>query len=239
MTNERTFKTPILMKSNNNTLRTLKALAFTLFTLCAVSLGAQAQVASGNAIAENQDQIVNPGKPVIKYNNAASELEPVGVNEYTGTKDGARVISQPTQSKNRRYMAFSGSVNKKANTNVTDTGTKARNIIAPGVQTNQSFGNGADIVTIGDPGDVTPLPGDVRTRKNKMIDFYPNPTSSKVNISNEFSNGADYRLMNRLGQVVLAGKLGVASNSIDLSGQPAGSYYLQITGHQTATVILQ
>jgi hypothetical protein len=73
----------------------------------------------------------------------------------------------------------------------------------------------------------------VQTGKGKGFKVYPNPVSSHLTIEviarNEATEGADFQIINLLGQQVLNGQ---ATQRIDVSALPQGTYILKVGAEQ-------
>ena len=71
----------------------------------------------------------------------------------------------------------------------------------------------------------------VQTSKSKGLTIYPNPVSSHLTIEN--TEGVNFQILNLLGQQVLAGK---ATQQIDVSRLPQGTYVLKVGAEQVKFV---
>ncbi len=68
------------------------------------------------------------------------------------------------------------------------------------------------------------------TETSDEFALYPNPAHLSFRLSHpEAAHGADYRLVNGMGQQVHAGKLSHNSTTIDVGALPAGVYIVHVT----------
>ena len=63
---------------------------------------------------------------------------------------------------------------------------------------------------------------------NRQVIIYPNPNSSKINLSLNFSEELNYELFSPLGKQLIIGTIKSSNQEIDLSNLPPNIYYLKL-----------
>ena len=63
---------------------------------------------------------------------------------------------------------------------------------------------------------------------NRQVIIYPNPISSKINLSLNFSEELNYELFSPLGKQLIIGTIKSSNQEIDLSNLPPNIYYLKL-----------
>ena len=63
---------------------------------------------------------------------------------------------------------------------------------------------------------------------NRQVIIYPNPISSKINLSLNFSGELNYELFSPLGKQLIIGTIKSSNQEIDLSNLPPNIYYLKL-----------
>lgn len=71
---------------------------------------------------------------------------------------------------------------------------------------------------------------------NKQVTIYPNPTSSKINLSLNFSKPLKYELYSTLGKQLIVGSIKSSHQEIDLSNLPSNIYFLKL-GNQVFKIL--
>jgi hypothetical protein len=66
--------------------------------------------------------------------------------------------------------------------------------------------------------------------------IYPNPTSSKINLSLNFSDNLNYELFNATGNKLIFGTIKSSNQEIDLSNLPPNVYFLKL-GNQVYKIL--
>ena len=71
---------------------------------------------------------------------------------------------------------------------------------------------------------------------NRQVVIYPNPTSSKINLSLNFSDDLNYELFNATGNKLIFGTIKSSNQEIDLSNLPPNVYFLKL-GNQVYKIL--
>jgi polyhydroxybutyrate depolymerase len=72
---------------------------------------------------------------------------------------------------------------------------------------------------------------DVELIKASVLNIYPNPTNSKVNIEMEYSKPIRFEVVSALGENILSGILSAGKTAVDISELSKGIYFLKIGGN--------
>jgi aminopeptidase N len=70
------------------------------------------------------------------------------------------------------------------------------------------------------------------SEEKSALTIYPNPTNSILTVEND-QNSSTYQLIDAQGKTVQIGVVGIGVNSIDVSGLPAGHYFIRMNGTQS------
>lgn len=78
--------------------------------------------------------------------------------------------------------------------------------------------------------DLVPATDDVKENTSLELLVYPNPTTGifTIDCKNTSLDGCDFRIYDMFGKLLISNNLSKESNSIDLSSQPSGIYFLQL-----------
>ena len=71
---------------------------------------------------------------------------------------------------------------------------------------------------------------------NRQVVIYPNPTSSKINLSLNFSDDLNYELFTATGNKLIFGTIKSSNQEIDLSNLPPNVYFLKL-GNQVYKIL--
>lgn len=70
------------------------------------------------------------------------------------------------------------------------------------------------------------------SEEKAALTIYPNPANSILTVEND-QNSSTYQLIDAQGKTVQIGVVGIGVNSIDVSGLPAGHYFIRMNGNQS------
>ena len=71
---------------------------------------------------------------------------------------------------------------------------------------------------------------------NRQVVIYPNPTSSKINLSLNFYDDLNYELFTATGNKLIFGTIKSSNQEIDLSNLPPNVYFLKL-GNQVYKIL--